>query len=65
VKTSLDTVTAASHDPRMRIQIFLRKQPRVGRRIAQRKRDGRYGLLLRFLFLRIILWDRDHRGRVV
>jgi hypothetical protein len=49
----------------MRLQICLRKEPRIGRRIAQRKRDGRYGLLLRVAFLRIIVWDREQRGRVV
>jgi hypothetical protein len=48
----------------MRLQIYVRKHPRVGRRIAQRKEDGRYGLLLRFVFLRIIVWERD-RGRIV
>jgi hypothetical protein len=42
----------------MRLRIYLRRTPRLGSRVAQRKSDGRYGLLLRFLFLRIIIWDR-------
>jgi hypothetical protein len=47
----------------MRVQVSWRRRLRFGRANAERKRDGRHGVLLRFDFLRIIVWDRDRAPR--
>ena len=44
----------------MRVQVSWRRRLRFGRANAERNRYGRHGVLLRFAFLRVIVWDNVH-----